>query len=348
MDLGIDLGTANVLVALNDKGIVYREPSVVAYKKSNKEVIAFGNTAKLMLGKTPDSIVAIRPLKDGVIADFTATKLMLKSIVSKVCRRYKVFRPQVVVGVPSGITEVEERAVEEAIISSGAKAVYLVDEPMAAAIGSGLNVAEPSGNIIVDIGGGTTEVAVISLGGTVISNSIKIAGDEITEDIINYAKKNLGILIGENTAENVKKEISCALPLMTEELREIRGRDLYTGLPIAKDISSSEVEYAIKDSIDSIVECIKQTLEQTPPELISDIAIKGIMIAGGGALIKNIDKYFEEKLEVPIFLAQNSLDSVANRNKENVRRYGDFKENCKSKIIEIRKIASLVLINKKK
>ena len=332
MDLGIDLGTANVLVALKSKGIVFREPSVVAYQKNTKNVIAYGNSAKLMLGKTPDSIVAIRPLKDGVIADFTATKLMLKSIVTRICRRYKIFRPQVVVGVPSGITEVEERAVEEAIISSGARSVYLIDEPMAAAIGSGLNVAEPAGNIIVDIGGGTTEVAVISLGGTVISNSIKIAGDEITEDIINYAKKNLGIVIGENTAETVKKEISCAKPLLTEELREIRGRDLYTGLPVVKDISSLEVEYAIKDSIDKIIDCIKQTLEQTPPELISDIAIKGIMIAGGGALIKNIDKYIEEKLEIPVYVAQEPLDSVANGTRKMLEDMETLKKIAKYKV----------------
>ena len=332
MDLGIDLGTANVLVALKDKGIVFREPSVVAYEKATRRVIAYGNAAKMMLGKTPENIIAIRPLKDGVIADFTATKLMLKSIVSRVCRRYRVFRPQVVVGVPSGITEVEERAVEEAIISSGARSVYLIDEPMAAAIGSGLNVAEPSGNIIVDIGGGTTEVAVVSLGGTVLSNSIKIAGDEITEDIINYAKKNLGIIIGENTAEAVKKEIGCALPLMAEELREIRGRDLQTGLPVARDISSSEVEYAIKDSIDEIVECIKQTLEQTPPELISDIAVKGIMLAGGGALIQNIDKYFEEKLAVPVYVAQDPLDSVANGTKKMLEDMETLRKISKSKV----------------
>ena len=332
MDLGIDLGTANVLVTLKDKGVVFREPSVVAYKKDTKKVIAYGNSAKLMIGKTPENIVAIRPLKDGVIADFTATKLMLKSIVSKICRRYRILKPQVVVGVPSGITEVEERAVEEAIISSGAKNVYLIDEPMAAAIGSGLNVAEPSGNIIVDIGGGTTEVAVVSLGGIVASKSLKIAGDELTDDIINYSKKNLGIIIGENTAESVKKEIGCAAPLVTEELREIRGRDVYTGLPIAKDISSSEIEYAMKDSIDEIIDCIRQTLELTPPELISDIAVKGVMIAGGGALIKNIDKYFEEKLEVPVFLAQNPLDCVANGTQKMLEDMETLKKIAKSKI----------------
>lgn len=315
-DIGIDLGTANVLVALKDKGVVFREPSVVAYKKSSKEVIAFGNEANEMIGKSPDNILVIRPLKDGVIADFTATKLMLKAIVSKICRRYKIARPQVVVGVPSGITEVEERAVEEAIISSGARAVYIVEEPMAAAIGSGLNVAEPAGNIITDIGGGTTEIAVISLGGIVNSNSIKIAGDELTEDIINYAKRKLEIIIGENTAERIKKEIGCALPLLTEEIREIRGRDVYTGLPVSKTITSTQVEIALKNSINKIIDAVRVTLEQTPPELISDIAVKGIMLAGGGALIKNIDKLLEQRIGIPVFIAQDPLDSVVNGTKK--------------------------------
>lgn len=295
-DIGIDLGTANVLVALKDKGIVFREPAVVAYRKQTKEVIGFGNEAKAMLGKTPSNIVAIRPLKDGVIADFTATKLMLKAIMDKISRRYKIIKPQVVVGVPSGITEVEERAVEEAIISSGARAVYLIEEPMVAAIGSGLNIVEPAGNIIVDIGGGTTEIAVISLGGIVTSNSVKIGGDELTEDIVNFAKRKLDIIIGENTAEKVKLEIGCALPLLTEEIREISGRDVYTGLPTSKAISSTQIEIALKSSIAKIIDAIKYTLEQTPPELISDIAVKGIMLAGGGALIKNIDKLIEDKM----------------------------------------------------
>lgn len=315
-DIGIDLGTANVLIALRDKGIVYRQPTVVAYNKESKEVIAVGEEAKAMLGKTPRNIIAINPLKDGVIADFTATKLMLSEMISRVCRKYRIYRPQVIVGVPSGITEVESRAVEEAIISSGAREVYLVDEPMAAAIGSGLNVAEPTGNMIVDIGGGTTEVAVVSLGGIVVSNSIKIAGDELTDDIIQYAKKKLDIVIGENTAEKIKKEIGCAKPLLSEEYREIRGREVYTGLPVVKDISSVEVEYALNNSINKIAESIKMTLEQTPPELISDIAIKGVMVAGGGALIKNIDVMLEERLEVPVFIAEEPLDCVVNGTKK--------------------------------
>ncbi|MCX4302948.1 MAG: rod shape-determining protein [Clostridia bacterium] len=311
-DLGIDLGTANILIALKDRGIIYRESSVVAYDKETKEIIAVGEEAKAMLGKTPERIIAIRPLKDGVIADFTATKLLLQAVVEKVSKRYHLYKPQVVVGVPSGITEVAERAVEEAIISSGAREVYLIDEPMAAAIGAGINVGEPSGSMVVDIGGGTTEVAVISLGGIVISNSIKIAGDELTEDIINYAKKRLDVIIGENTAERIKKEIGCAAPLLTEEYREIRGRDVYTGLPVVKDISSVEVEYALKKSINKIVESVKVALEQTPPELISDIAINGLVVAGGGALIKNIDSVLKERLEIPVSIAIEPLDCVAN------------------------------------
>jgi rod shape-determining protein MreB len=310
-DLGIDLGTANVLVSVSNKGIVYREPSVVAIKKDTEEVLAFGNDAKEMLGRTPETIDAIRPLKDGVIADFTATKLMLRNIIAKVTREFKLLKPRVVVGVPSGITEVEERAVQEAVISSGAREVYLIEEPMAAAIGSGLRIAEPTGNMIVDIGGGTTEVAVVSLGGIVTSSSVKIAGDEMTEDIINYAKRYLNMIIGEVTAEEVKMEIGCALPFMTELKKVIRGRDLTTGLPVKKEISSLEIEVAIRDSINKIIDGIKVTLENTPPELSSDIVVNGIMLAGGGALIKNLDKLIQEKTGIHVNIAENPLDCVA-------------------------------------
>jgi rod shape-determining protein MreB len=309
-EIGIDLGTANILVALKGKGIVLREPSVVALDKETKEILAFGNQAKLMLGRTPEKIDAIKPLKDGVIADYTATKIMLKSIVTKVCRKYKIVRPRVVVGVPSGITEVEKRAVEEAILSSGAGSVYLIDEPMAAAIGSGLNTSEPTGNLIVDIGGGTTEVAVISLGGIVVSESIKIAGDELTDDIINYAKRKLHIVIGEVTAENVKKQLACAKPLAAEETMEIRGRDTSTGLPVIREISSNDVGVAIQGSLLKIIDAIKACLEQTPPELLSDIAIRGIMVAGGGALIRNLDELIKEKTDTPVFIAVEPLDCV--------------------------------------
>ena len=308
--IGIDLGTANVLVAVKGKGIVYREPSVVAINKVNNELVAYGNEAKEMLGKTPDNILAIKPLKDGVIADFTATKLMLSNIVTKICKEYLIYRPKVVVGIPSGITEVEKRAVQEAILSCGAAIVYLVDEPMAAAIGSGLNISEPIGNIIVDIGGGTTEVAVISLGGIVVNESIKIAGDELTQSIIDYCKKKLHINIGENMAEQVKMEIGCAIAPDEEEAIDVKGRDAYTGLPIVRTITSSDCEKAMKNPLMKIVEAIRTCLEQTPPELLSDIALKGIMVAGGGALIKNLDKYISEKTDTPVFIAKEPLDCV--------------------------------------
>ncbi len=308
--IGIDLGTANVLVAVKGKGIVYREPSVVAINKINNELVAYGNEAKEMLGKTPDNIIAIKPLKDGVIADFTATKLMLSNIVTKICKEYLIYRPKVVVGIPSSITEVEKRAVQEAILSCGAAIVYLVDEPMAAAIGSGLNISEPIGNIIVDIGGGTTEVAVISLGGIVVNESIKIAGDELTQSIIDYCKKKLHINIGENMAEQVKMEIGCAIAPEVEEAIEVKGRDAYTGLPIVRTITSSDCEKAMKNPLMKIVEAIRTCLEQTPPELLSDIALKGIMVAGGGALIKNLDKYISEKTDTPVFIAKEPLDCV--------------------------------------
>lgn len=265
---------------------------------------------KKCFGRTPSQIKAIRPLKDGVIADFTATQLMLKNLISKVCQRYNIVRPRVVVGVPSGITEVEERAVEESVLQAGAKEVYLIEEPMAAAIGANLDVSEPTGNIIVDIGGGTTEVAVISLGGIVISSSLRIAGDELDEDIINYVKKEMGLAIGETTAEQIKLQIGCAMPLMTEMSMEVRGRDLETGLPKNIIINSSQVEEAIKESITKIVDSVKQTLEKTPPELASDIMEKGIVLAGGGALIQNMDKLLSLKTGMPVYIAENPLECV--------------------------------------
>lgn len=309
-DLGIDLGTANILVTLKGKGIILNEPSVVAIDRKTGAIKATGNEAKEMLGRTPEQIKAVRPLKDGVIADFTATRLMLKNLMEKIATRYKIGKPRVVVGVPSGITEVEERAVEESVIHAGAKEVYLIEEPMAAAIGSGLDVAEPSGNIIVDIGGGTTEVAVISLGGIVVSNSLRIAGDELDEDIVNYIKKTYNTAIGETIAEEIKKEIGCALPLMTEKTMQIKGRDLATGLPRNLNITSTEVQVAMKESINDIIDIIKITLEKTPPELASDIMEKGIIIAGGGALIENLDKLVSERTGMPVFVAENPLDSV--------------------------------------
>ena len=309
-DIGIDLGTANILVTVKGKGIVLNEPSVVALDINTGEILATGYEAKEMLGRTPETIKAVRPLKDGVIADFTATQLMLKNMIKKICTRYNTGKPRVVVGVPSGITEVEERAVEESVIQAGAKEVYLMEEPMAAAIGAGLDVAEPTGNIIVDIGGGTTEVAVISLGGIVISHSLKIAGDELDDDIIDYFKKEIGVVIGNTTAEQVKMSIGCAMPLMTEMTMEVRGRDITTGLPVNVTINSTQVEEAMRNSISEIIEVVKLTLEKTPPELAADIVEKGIYLAGGGALIKNLDKLLSEKTGIPVFVAQEPLDCV--------------------------------------
>lgn len=309
-DVGIDLGTANILVTLRDKGVVLKEPSVVAIDIKDGSILATGKEAKEMLGRTPEQIKAVRPLKDGVIADFTATRLMLKNIMKKVAKRHKIGRPRVVVGVPSGITEVEERAVEETILEAGAKEVYLIEEPMAAAIGANMEVGEPTGNMIVDIGGGTTEVAVISLGGIVVSHSLRVAGDELDSDIVNYIKREMNIAIGETTAEEIKMEIGCATPLMTEMPKEIRGRDLTTGLPKNIIVTSSQIEEAMAESISKIVDVVKQTLEKTPPELASDIIEKGIVLAGGGALIKNLDKLISLETGMPAYVADEPLDCV--------------------------------------
>ncbi len=309
-DIGIDLGTANILVTLKGKGIILNEPSVVAIDVSTRDILATGYEAKEMLGRTPEKIKAVRPLKDGVIADFTATQLMLKNIIYKICKRYSIGRPRVVVGVPSGITEVEERAVEEAILQAGAREVYLIEEPMAAAIGANMDIAEPSGNIIVDIGGGTTEVAVISLGGVVVSNSIRIAGDDLDEDIVNHIKRERNLAIGETTAEQIKKEIGCAMPLMSEASMEVKGRDLTSGLPETITVTSTEIEESMRESIEKIVDVVRLTLEKTPPELASDIMEKGIVLAGGGALIKNLDKLISERTEMPVYVAEEPLDCV--------------------------------------
>lgn len=310
-DIGVDLGTANIIITLKGKGIVLNEPSVVAIEKSTGTILATGSEAKEMLGRTPKEIKAIRPLQDGVIADFTATQLMLKNMLQRVCQRYNAGRPRVVVGVPSGITEVEERAVEESVMQAGAKEVYLIEEPMAAAIGANLEVSEPSGNIVVDIGGGTTEVAVISLGGIVVSNSLRVAGDEIDEDIINYVKRELNLAIGETTAEEIKKEMGCAILPVTESTMQIRGRDLLTGLPQTLTITSTQVYEAMHESIQKIVDIVKQTLEKTPPELASDIMERGIILAGGGALIKDIDVLLSQETEMPIYIAEGPLECVA-------------------------------------
>ena len=288
---------------------------------------------KKCYGRTPEQIKAVRPLKDGVIADFTATQLMLKNIIKKVSARYNIGKPKVVVGVPSGITEVEERAVEESVLQAGAKEVYLIEEPMAAAIGSNLEVGEPSGNMIVDIGGVTTEVAVISLGGIVVSHSIRIAGDELDEDIVNYIKRETNLAIGETTAEQIKMEIGCAMPLMTKMSMEVRGRDLSNGLPRNIIITSSQIEEAMQESIKKIVEVIKITLEKTPPELASDIMEKGIYLAGGGALIKNLDKLVNKETGMPVYIAEEPLECVVRGTGKTVEDL----ERLKSVLINARK-----------
>ena len=333
-DIGIDLGTANILVTLKGKGIVLKEPSVVAINRRNGNIVATGNEAKEMLGRTPEQIKAVRPMKDGVIADFTATQLMLKNIIGKVGKRYNIGRPRVVVGVPSGITEVEERAVEEAVMQAGAKEVYLIEEPMAAAIGASLDVGEPSGNIIVDIGGGTTEVAVISLGGIVVSHSLRVAGDELDEEIVNYIKREMNLAVGDTTAEQIKMQLGCAMPLMTEMSMEIRGRDLTTGIPRNMTITSTQVEEAIKESITKIVDIVKLTLEKTPPELAADIMEKGIVLAGGGALIKNLDKLLSTETGMPVYIADEPLDCVvrgAGKTLEDIERLGRVLVNARNK-----------------
>ena len=310
-DIGMDLGTANILIALKGKGIVLREPSVVALDRVTGEIVATGKEARDMLGRTPENIKAVRPMQDGVIADFTATGLMLKNMLKKVCQKYNAGKPRVVVGVPSGITEVEKRAIEEAFLQANAKEVYLIEEPMAAAIGAGLNVKEPVGNMIIDIGGGTTEVAVISLGGIVASTSIRVAGNEIDESIVEYLKKHKGIAIGLSAAENLKIELGCALPLVSEITKEIRGRDLETGLPKNVKVSSKDIEEAMKKPIGEILEAIMNTLAVTPPELASDIILNGIYLAGGGAQIRNLDNLIAQKTGVQTFVADTPLECVA-------------------------------------
>jgi len=311
-DMAVDLGTANTLVSVRGRGIVLIEPSVVAVEKETKRVLAVGIEAKRMLGRTPGSIVAIRPLKDGVIADFEVTEAMLRYFINKT--RVKRFpwqpKPRVVVCVPSGVTEVEKRAVFEATMQAGARNAYLIEEPMAAAIGAGLPIQEPTGNMVVDIGGGTTEVAVISLGGIVVAQSIRIGGDEFDEAIITHIKKEYNVLIGERTAEEIKFEIGSAFPL-TEELDvEVRGRDLLTGLPRTIQLSSEEIRTAVEEPTSAIVSAIKGTLEKTPPELSSDVMEYGIVLTGGGALLKALDDRLRYETGMPVHVSENALINV--------------------------------------
>ena len=310
-DIGIDLGTANILMTLKGKGIVLKEPSVVAIDRKTGEIKATGYEAKEMLGRTPEDIKAVRPMKDGVIADFTATGLMLKNMIKKVSSRYSIGRPRVVVGVPSGITEVEERAVEESIIQAGAREVYIIEEPMAAAIGAGIDISKPCGNMVVDIGGGTTDIAVISLGGSVVSTSLKVAGDKFDEYVSKYIKKKYNLAIGERTAEDLKINVGCVYPKIQDAEMDIRGRDLTTGLPKTATIHSSEMLEALIEPAMMIVDAVHSVLEKTPPELAADISDKGIYMTGGGCLIDGLDKLLQEKTGINVMIAQDSISCVA-------------------------------------
>jgi len=309
-DMAVDLGTANTLVYVRGRGIVLSEPSVVAIDSATGDVHAVGLEAKRMLGRTPGTISAIRPLKDGVIADFDVTEQMLRHFIQRV-HQHRFAHPRVVVCVPSGVTGVEKRAVEEATLSAGARQAYLIEEPMAAAIGAGLPVAEPTGNMIVDIGGGTTEVAVISLGGIVVSQSLRVGGDEMDEAIINHIKREYKLLIGQQTAEEIKLEVGSAHPMKEEVQAEVRGRDMLTGLPKTVILSSEEVRHALEDPVMQIIDAIKSTLDKTPPELAADIMDRGIVLAGGGALLQGLDQRLRQETHMPTHLAESPLTCVA-------------------------------------
>lgn len=310
-DLAIDLGTANTLVYLGGKGIICNEPSVVVYRRDDRKIIAVGAEAKKMLGKTPQNVVAIRPVKDGVIADFDATGEMLKYFIKKVHDGKTFVAPRIIIGVPSGITQVEQRAVKDAAQASGAREVYLIEEPMAAAIGVGLPVHEPSGNIIVDIGGGTTDVAVISLGGIVYSKAVRVAGDKMDEAIIAYLKRKYNILVGERSAEQIKIEIGSAYKIDSQQrTMEIKGRDLISGVPRSVVITEDEIREALREPVSIILETVKTTLENTPPELAADIVDRGVVLAGGGALLRGLDRLLAEETGVPVIVADDPLTAV--------------------------------------
>lgn len=310
-DIGIDLGTANTLVYVKDRGIVLREPSVVAIQAGTKRILAVGEEAKRMLGRTPGNIVAVRPMKAGVIADFDITEAMLRYFIKKTHNRRKMVRPRVIIAVPSDITEVEKRAVKDSATRAGAREVFLIEEPMAAAIGVGLPVQEPAGNMIVDIGGGTTEVALISLAGVVFSRSVRVGGDELDECIVQYMKRVYNLMIGERTAEEIKIRIGSAYPVEPETTMEVKGRDLVAGLPKTLTITSEEIREALQEPVSSIIDAIRVTLERCPPELASDLVDRGMVVAGGGALLRGIDKLIAEQTGLPVHVADDPLSAVA-------------------------------------
>lgn len=310
-DMGIDLGTANTLVHVKGKGIIIREPSVVAVDKANNEVLAIGAEAKQMIGRTPGHIIAIRPMKDGVIADFDITQSMLKFFIKKAIGKNSLVRPRIVVGVPSGVTEVEKRAVIDATVQAGAREAYLIEEPMAAAIGARLPVQEATGSMVVDIGGGTCEVAVISLGGIVVSKSIRTGGDAMDDAIVRYIRKTFSLLIGERTAEEVKINIGTAMPLENPEEMDIRGRDLVSGLPKNITINSNQVCEALNEPVTNILDAVRNTLERTPPELAADIMDRGVVMTGGSSLLRNLDRIMSRDTCMPVYVSDDALSCVA-------------------------------------
>jgi rod shape-determining protein MreB len=310
-DMAVDLGTANTLVYVRGRGIVLNEPSVVAVNQDNGAILAVGSEAKKMIGRTPGNIVAIRPLKDGVIADFDTTERMLRYFIQKVHRRRYLAKPRIVVCVPSGITGVEQRAVKDAGYAAGARKVYIIEEPMAAAIGAGLPIHEPTGNMVVDIGGGTTEVAVISLGGIVVAQSIRTGGDELDQAIINWVKREFSLLLGERTAEEIKMAIGSACRLPDDVDAEIRGRDLATGLPKTILVSADDIRKALEEPVNAIINAVKSTLDKTPPELASDLMDRGIVLTGGGALLRGLDERLRQETNMPIHIADQPLNAVA-------------------------------------
>ncbi len=312
LDIAIDLGTANTLVSVRGRGVLINEPSYVAIEKKTKKIIAIGREAKEMVGRTPASIVAIRPLRDGVISDFDVTEKMLHYFIKKAHDQLLISipRPRVIVGIPGGVTEVEKKAVYDAAISAGAREVYLIEEPMAAAIGAGLPIAEPVGSMVIDIGGGTTEMAVFSLGGIVVSRSIRVAGDEMDEDIIRYARQKYNLLIGERMAERAKIEIGSAYPLPEEKTTTLRGRNLVTGLPDSVEVSSIEIREALSNSLSIIIETVKSTIDETPPELVADLMEQGIALVGGGALLKGMDERLSEETKMRVYISEDPMTCV--------------------------------------
>ncbi len=330
-DIGIDLGTSNIRICVKGKGIVIEEPSVVAINKITGEILAIGSQAKEMLGRTPDNIVAVRPLKDGVIADFNATVMLIQTLIDRVIKKSMFSKPRVIVSIPSGITDVEERAAEGVTYKAGAKDVYLIEEVMAAAIGSGIQIEQPEGSMIIDIGGGTSEMAVLSLGGIVVANTTRIGGNKLDLDIINYIKNNFNVIIGSVEAEEIKKQIGAAYTTMNEEKVNVKGRNLTTGLPENIVVTTKDVNNAISDSLKEILKYIKATLEVTPPELASDIMERGIILSGSGAYLKNIDRFISTQIGIPVFIADSPERCVINGINKTLESIEILKKSVKTK-----------------